>query len=270
MNKINQSDADKLLLIYSGLIKQGEFINESFENLGNAIGDLLFSIELLEHRDSTYYIKIEKLLDSYSEKADLILHSCKEDLINKLLDLLSGLKIGIDGINNQKTGAIISFPEKVKVLPENIQSNKTTLKALENKSEQHIVLETIAKVISIIKEENLYLIQPLFEKFEFPMVLKDNFNNIVCINTLGALAMHGTIQDFQNRNCYELFPKFTKKYHDDDLRAIRQNTPIKNILEKVYVGKTNPIVISLIVDKIPIRTMDNKPLILAAFKKIDK
>jgi hypothetical protein len=92
----------RLLTAYEEFLKDGVLIDKSFEDLGNLVGDLLFSIESLEDKDSRSLIKLQNLLDLYAKKADYILSDCKEDLKSSLYYLLLELRSKIDEIYYKK------------------------------------------------------------------------------------------------------------------------------------------------------------------------
>lgn len=259
---MHKSVFSKLLLAYEGFLKDGVLIDKSFEDLGNLVGDLLFSIESLEDKDSRSLIKLQNLLDFYAEKADYILSDCKEDLKSSLQYLLLELRSNIDEIYYKKNSQITPFPTKlINVISESDRPNQTNLKS----AEIIVVSETIANVISLINQDMNDLIQPLFEKCKFQVALKDHCYNILYINTIGASTLGGTVENFQGRNCHDLFPGIDKKYHEDDLYAIEQNKPMRNIeLETRCKGSNESVFI--ISDKISIRTPENKPLVLSIFR----
>jgi len=262
---MNNKNHRRLLIAYEALLNDNNFIDRSFENLGNSVGDLLFSLESFESNNPKALMKLQHLLDFYAKKADLILSNCKEDLTKKLLDLFSQLQINIDEIYNKKHNKIVPFSTKVKSISEGTESGTPNLELVPNKSEEYIISETIANVITLIREDRYDLIQPMFEQFKFCMILKDESNNMLYSNTSAAIAMKGNVTDFQGRNCYEAFPEFAEKYHADDLIAIEQNTPMRNIKEEVKCLNKKHL-ISVTADKIPIKTVDNKPLILSVFR----
>ena len=262
---MHKSVYSKLLLAYQGFLKDGILVDKSFKDLANLVGDLLFSIESLEDKDSRSLIKLQNLLDLYAEKADYILSDCKEELTSSLQYLLLELRSSIDEIYYKKNSQITPFPTRfIKVISESAPPNQTNPKS----AERIVVSETIANVISLINEDMNDLIQPLFEKCKFQVALKDHCNNILYINTIGAATIGGNIQTFQGRNCYDIFSEFDKKYHEDDLKVIEQNKAMRNVEAETRLKGSNSSIF-ITVDKIPIRTPENKPLVLGIFRLTD-
>jgi PAS domain S-box-containing protein len=61
---------------------------------------------------------------------------------------------------------------------------------------------------------------------------KDDENVILRLNKTAATAMGGTIEDFEGKNTYDLFPDIAKKYHEDDLEVIHSGKPKLGIIEE--------------------------------------
>lgn len=261
------NNSNKLLFAYKELLIRGKFAAEYFDNLADTIGDLLFSIESCEDKDAETLGQLQNLLNFYAEKSDLILNNCRADLTDKLLDLFSRLEFHLNGIYTKKIAGIIPFQEKMNVSSSGVKLSESNLRLVTNKTEEDIVSETVANVISLLGEGRHDIMQPLLEKFKFGMWIKDEFNNILYINTPAALVMKGTVQDFQNRNAYDISPSMGKKYHEDDLKVIGQNKPVKNIESQFRLRNKSPFSYAII-DKIPVRTVKNKPLVLGTLRSV--
>jgi hypothetical protein len=200
---MNKSIYSKLFT-YKTLLEDKIFIDE---NLRKSVSDFLVSIKSLEDKNPESLIKLENSLDFYNKRSALILNNCKESLKKEYLDLFSKLQVY------------------------QVDIDKTPL--FSNEFEEYIVLETIANVISLISEDRSFLIQPLIEKCKFSAFVKDAYNNILYINTKAAFAMNARVQDVQGKNCYETLSHFAKKYHEDDLKVIEQNKPLRNLKEEM-------------------------------------
>jgi PAS domain S-box-containing protein len=75
-------------------------------------------------------------------------------------------------------------------------------------------------------------LQLIFNNVPVKIWYKDDKNRILRLNKQAAESMGGTIEDFEGKDTYDLFPETAKKYHDDDLEVIRSNKPQLNIIEE--------------------------------------
>ena len=72
----------------------------------------------------------------------------------------------------------------------------------------------------------------IFNNVNARIWLKDNNNKILRLNHAAAKAMGGKIEDFENKNTFDLFPDLAQKYLDDDLEVINSGTPRLGIIER--------------------------------------
>lgn len=72
----------------------------------------------------------------------------------------------------------------------------------------------------------------IFDNVPVSIWYKDDKNTILRLNRNAAESMGGTVEDFEGKNTYDLFPEMAKKYHNDDLEVIYSDKPKINIVER--------------------------------------
>lgn len=75
-------------------------------------------------------------------------------------------------------------------------------------------------------------LQLIFDNVPARIWYKDDKNRILKLNRSAAASMGGSVEDFEGKNTYDLFPDMAEKYHNDDLSVINSNKPIINMIEE--------------------------------------
>ncbi len=75
-------------------------------------------------------------------------------------------------------------------------------------------------------------LQLIFDNVPVKIWYKDDKNRILRLNKNAATSMGGTVEDFEGKDTYDLFPDMAKKYHEDDLSVIQSEKPLLNIIEE--------------------------------------
>ena len=235
--------------------------------LANKLADFLFIIEKseLNNKDEDYIHKISCLIDSYATRYDKVINSYKASMQKEVLDIFSDLSFEINELKGNKNCHNFHFPPQKKEVLANTAENKNNQNLIKDFRDE-VVSETIAATIRLIRDTKGDLIQSLFENFDFSIVLKDLNNNILNLNGPAAASMGGTINELKHANIHDIIPKFSKLSHEKDLEVIKNNMPIRNIIQEFIFS--NGRVSTIKVDKIPIITTKQEPLILSVFREM--
>ncbi|MEM6603435.1 MAG: PAS domain S-box protein [Pseudomonadota bacterium] len=75
-------------------------------------------------------------------------------------------------------------------------------------------------------------LRQVFDHLPVVIFYKDDANNILRVNRLGARTLGRPISDIEGKSTFDLFPEQAEKYFSDDLQVFRRNKPHIGIIEE--------------------------------------
>ena len=148
-------------------------------------------------------------------------------------------------------------------LPSCYSSDNSYFLENKNRADLKLIANTVTNLIGLVHNEKEEMLRSIINALPYKIVFKDDNNNFIYVNRPAAETFGGSIADFENKNNYDLFPQFAKKYHEEDLTVL-QSGQSKNIIEQINPVNLEPR--HVITYKAPLITSDNKRLVLAVFK----
>ena len=140
--------------------------------------------------------------------------------------------------------------------------DKYNLLRLQNQKNLQLISNVTSETTNLLLENNTSMLDALFDYIPVNIIIKDELNNIVKLNHSAAKKMNGTIDDFQSKNMYDIFPQMGHAYHESDRKALETKIPITIVEEVVNKNQPNT---TIIVNKTPI-IRENQRLVIVVFK----
>lgn len=227
-----------LLLVVTGRTQQVErLISEKVDELGE-IGSILEhslnEIYILDEETLRFIHVNESALRNLQYDMDELRFMspsdiCAECTQDKLLEYVKALTNG--------TAEKVNFRAKHLRKDGSSYEVEVYLQRMQHRG-QNVILAMAMDISDKAKVENSLQSQQhdmavIFDNVPVRIWYKDDKNNILRLNKAAAEAMGGhTVEEFEGKSTYDLFPEMAKQYHDDDLEVISTGRPKLGIVER--------------------------------------
>ena len=134
---------------------------------------------------------------------------------------------------------------------------------LQIEKDLQVVSNAVMNSVASVLKEKEEIFRAVVDNLPLKIMMKDENNVVLLLNAPAAVALGGSVSDFEGKNVYNIFPYKAKIYHEHDLKVLDTNKPLE--IEEEFIPLSAETKQKVNVKRVPIFNKVNKKIVLAIF-----